>query len=370
MALRLPLPGALAALAVLPLCEASAPCRCQERPLAEYWAEADEVVVARFVTAEAGVEAAVPEARTLLRFELSADPYKSSRSGTPRAGDDVTYLTGSSTAECGIRGVEAGVYVLFAQRRDDEAGTTSYYVDSCSGSRILLAPGIDQPGGFVDVPPRFVMQQLNGLTGAEVIGRVVANAPTVDAVAPTADASKALLGLLDVSSFAHAGFARLHAEPDGRTDVVGEVASYDDLDTRESGYEEPAAIVLAREGGWYRLRMSDGRLGWLPPEMAGTYFPYPDVAVNRLNYIEAPWHGFVWPTAGAGLPSRAPAGGAREVPLEVHEVSEIAGFPWLRVTVLSQSPCEVPEPRAVVSGWIPAWTPDGGPQVWYYSRGC
>lgn len=383
MTLRTPLLSALAALAIAPLCNPSAPCRCQERPLSDYWSEADEVVIARFVgstngrepadidTGAAPAERTDPASQRALRFQLTGAPHKTTRTGALRSGDIVSYVTAATSAECGIQGVEEGVYVLFARRGDGDDGAETFHVDSCSGSRVLLAPGMDQPGSFVDVPARFVMQQLNGLAGMEVLSRVVAHAPGPDAVAPTADDRAALLGLLDVSGFSHAGFARLYAEPDPDSELVVEVPAYDALVTRESGYEEPAAVVLARQGGWYRLRSTDGRSGWLPPDLAGTWFPYPEIALNRLNYIDAPWHGFVWPSPGAGLPVRAPDDPARrEVAIEVLEQTDVGGFPWLRINVLSGSPCEVAEPRTVVSGWIPAWAPDGAPQVWYYSRGC
>ncbi len=368
MRVTIPVTAGLIALTLAPACGSAVGCRCQERALADYWTEADEVVVGRFVGYGAATPSASAAGTRELRFELTAGPHKVAGPSVSRRDRTIAYRSPTSTAACGVQGVEGSLYVLFAHRVE---GEPALRIDSCSGTRVLSAPGIDQAGGFLDVPARFVIQQLNGLAGNDVLAEVIANAPTADAVAPTADPTRALLGLLDVAGFTHAGFARLHVQPDTASPLLTEIASYEALETRESGYEEKAAVVQARANGWYRLRLSDGREGWLPPDLAGTYFPYPDIALRRLNYIPKPWHGFVWPVAGAGLPVRTPDDPSRrEVAIEVLERMDIGGFPWLRVEVFSESPCEVPEPNAIASGWIPAWAPDGAPQVWYYSRGC
>lgn len=368
-----------ALVSVLALCDPTAVCRCEERTLGEYFAGADEVAVGRLVTIEEGAaeggNGSTPV--KLLHFELTAPLFKTGRTEALTIGSQVTYRTATSTAECGIQGQLQGVYVLFASDptssdigapaedgpdRDPSVGR----IDSCSGSRAMLAPGATEPVGFVDVPARFVMQQLNGLSGLDLIARVAANAPD-----GTESARTHLLGLLDVAALSHAGRATLFGEPREGATPVGSFDSYDGVESREAGYEEAAAVVFGVSAGWYRLRLIEGGYGWLPPDQAGTFHPYPQIAVNRLNYIPAPWHGFVWPSPGAGLPTRTMAEpGQREVPIEVLEEIDLAGSPWLRINVLQDSPCEVAAPRVRVSGWIPAWGPAGEPVVWFYSRGC
>ena len=347
-------------LAFTVLCDAPESCRCAERTLAEYFAGVDEVVVAQLITVRA-----VPGSGEMdLTFRLMDAPHL-----TPRpealAADTIVYRTAADTAGCGVPRDMLATYVLFARAADD-GGDEPWRIDTCSGSRVLLPMEGDTPGSFTDVPARFVPTRLNALAAMRMLEGVVANAP--DAADPANDH---LIGLLDVSGFAHAGFARLHEAPAPDAPVVAELEGYDDLDAREVGYEEPAAVVFGMREGWYELRLTDGRSGWLPPEFSGTYFAYPDVAVNRLNYIERPWHGFVWPSPGAGNPVRAPVvPGQREVPVEVHEVQVIGGYPWLRISVLRESPCEGGDGSSTVAGWIPAHRPSGAPAVWYYSRGC
>ena len=350
----------LATLAFPVLCDAPELCRCEERTLAEYFSGADEVVVAQLNTLRA-----VPGSQEVdLTFQVMAPPHL-----TPRpdafSGNTIVYRTADNTAGCGVPRDMLATYVLFAHAPAD-ATEGPWRIDTCTGSRVLLPMEGDTPGSFIDVPARFVPTRLDALAAMRVLQDVVAHAP--DAGDPDNDE---LVGLLDVSGFTHAGLARLHDAPDVQAAVVAEVDGYDGLEVREAGYEEPTAVVFGVLDGWYKLRLADGRDGWLPPDFSGTYYPYPDVVVNRLNYIARPWHGFVWPSPGAGNPVRAPVvPGQREVPVEVHEVQLIGGYPWLRISVLRQSVCEGGDGSASVTGWIPAHGPSGEPAAWYYSRGC
>lgn len=340
-------------------------CRCAQRNLGEYFDDASEVVVGTMVRAD---PVSLESGEFLaLEVRLSAPPYKSSREGALRAGEVVTYRTPVSSASCGVPAVENGTYVLFATPLSAPGDADPvWHVDTCAGSRVLLAPGMTEPGSFQDVPARFVPRQLNALGGLEVLASVAEHAPQ-----PSSPANERLIGLLDVSGFSHAGFARLHAAPDADSPLLLETSSYDGLEMREVGYEMPSAVVYAEVDGWYKLRSIDGEFGWLSPDLAGTFFPYPELPIRRLAYIRAPWHGFVWPSAGAGLPHRAPDDATvREVPVEVHEMAMVGGFPWFRITVLEKSPCEGGDGSVAVAGWVPAYGPPGDPSVWFYSRGC
>ena len=86
-----------------------------------------------------------------------------------------------------------------------------------------------------------------------------------------------------------AGAAGLFAAPDPGAERLASLDSYAQLQTREVGYEQPTAVVYARSEGCFRLRLSDGRFGWLPPEDAGSYFPYRELPIRRLAYLTAEW---------------------------------------------------------------------------------
>jgi hypothetical protein len=142
-------------------------CLCEQRSLGDYFAGADVVAVARLKENNDLTN------RRLLTFELLAPHYKGSSSLA--AGDVVTFATAVSTASCGIQPDQGAVYIVFAYDREDEA--ERLWIDSCSGTRVHLSSSFDEPHGFIDVPARFVMQQLNGLAGMEVLRDVAANAP-------------------------------------------------------------------------------------------------------------------------------------------------------------------------------------------------
>lgn len=346
-----------AAFAVLTICDASVPCRCAERTLGEYYAGADEVVVGQLVDSTLATVGGAQHVEMEIR--LAAAPHRTFRTDQLDVGSVVRYRTPVGSASCGVEALPGASYVIFATASDDGVPT----IDSCSGSRILLGPGMP-PGSFQDVPARFIPGQLNALAGMDLLGSVVENAPD-----PTDPANGSLIGLLDIAGFSHAGFARLHQRPDTESPVLGEIESYDDFTTFEVGYEQAAAVVYARRDGWSRLQLEDGRYGWLPPDFAGTYYPYPDVVVRRLNYL-TDFHGFVWPNMGAGNPVRLSGFTDDEIPVEVHESAMLGGSPWLRVTVFRTGPCEGGEPEVLASGWIPAYGASGEPSAWFYSRGC
>jgi hypothetical protein len=352
------------AFVLLCLCVVAAPadaCRCVQRSLADYFDAAREVVTARLVAVK---ENAAYPGRLALQFEVVAPAWKS-----PRAlavGAQITYSTASSSATCGLSPEAGAVYVLFAY---PSAATSAaeLRVDTCSGSRVLLpVDGGRAPEGFEDVPARLVPQQLGALAGLAVLGEIAAAQPD-----PNDPDNMTIVGLLDVSGFSHAGQARLFERRDRDARVIAQPDGYEGLQSRELGYESPAAVVYAQVDDWYRLRTADGMFGWLPPDYAGTFFPYTDLPVRRLAYVPLPWHGFVWPSPGAGLPLRTlPPGGQNEQPVEVLETDVVGGAPWFRVNLLPSSPCAGGESGQGTTGWVPAYREDGTPLAWFYARGC
>ncbi|NGX16377.1 hypothetical protein [Wenzhouxiangella sp. XN24] len=335
-------------------------CRCAQRSLADYFDGATEVTTARLIAAR---QNDADPARLELRFEIVAPAWKSSR--TLAVGTQINYSTASSSAACGLSPESGAIYVLFAYS-SAETPEAELHVDTCSGSRVLLPADGRAPEGFKDVPARFVSQQLNALAGLAVLGEVAAAQPD-----PTDPDNTTLVGLLDVSGFSHAGHARLLESPARDAPIILQPEGYADLQSREVDYEVPAAVVYAHVDGWYKLRTADGVFGWLPPDYAGTFFPYADLLVRRLAYVSLPWHGFVWPAPGAGLPLRMlPPEGKHEQPVEVLETQIVGGSPWFRVNLMTTSPCEGGESARGTGGWVPAYREDGTPLAWFYSRGC
>jgi len=318
-------------------------CRCTERPLADYYNLADQVFAARMVR----ISPAGDHRRLVV--EVLGQAWK----GALRAGQEMELETGASSASCALDPEADQIWLLFVAK-------DSPLLTSCAGSRELLAQGDHQPSGFLDVPAKHVAGQLNALAG-------------LDALAALARSSEPrLIGLLDIKALAHGGSVPVLADDNPGARVIASVADLTDLKNREVSYESAAAEVYDIAEFGYRVRLADGRFGWLAKEHAGTWFPYADLIVNRLNYMTPQWHGFLWPHLGAGLPVRAPriANGATGPGANVVGVEWLAGSLWLRVEILASDGCDGLEPRVLAVGWTPAWTVSGVPAAWYHSRGC
>lgn len=337
-------------------------CRCPQEALATYYDRADEVLLARLARALDG------DGDRVLEMVVAEIPWRISatRPATLLTGDSITYRTGVTTAECGVPVEIGAVYVVFAHAPAEPG--TPLGVDTCSGTRIYITSAGGDPQGFDDVPGPRVIAQLDALSGLDDLKDVAANYPAGDD-----PDNETLIGLLDLPALGAGGTIPIREWPDAAAPETGQVDSYDGVESREAGYEEPAAVVFARVDGWYRVRLSDGRYGWIGSNDAGTWSPFAELPVNRLAYLTEAWSGHVWPEPGAGIPARSGRRATqerREYAVEVHESQRVGGTIWFRVDVLSGSPCEGGEARPELSGWVPGYGANGQPAAWYYSRGC
>lgn len=345
--------------------DAALRCRCVQLPLADYYHNAAEVVAGRVVAVVEEYEEGEAGLDHLLVVEVVERPWKWD-AGRPAAlpGDTVRYRTASSSAGCGLGPSTGDGFLLFGLASPDEAPLPR--VDTCSGSRRFGDGGVST--GFEDVPAERVHAQLDALSGLDVLARLAASDPD-----PEDPQNATLVGLVDLPPLTRGEAVALHEGPAPGSPVVARVGTYGELEAWEVEYEVAAAGVLARSGGWYKVRTGGGDEGWIAPRDVGTWFPYPEVVVARLNYLTEAWSGHVWPEPGAGIPTRSSmeeGGEPVEVPAEVLEVMDLAGTPWLRVRILDGSPCFTSEVNTTIEGWIPAWGEGGRPAAWYYSRGC
>jgi hypothetical protein len=337
-------------------------CRCPEQPLATYYARADEVLIGELVEVEArGTD-------YLLEVLIQDRPWKvaETRDIAVRAGDTLRYVTSASSSECGLE-LRVGLpYLIFAPTTASAEELPR--IHSCDGTRFVSEGGDDRGRGFVDVPGPFVASQLDALSGLEFLARATPDVP--DESDP---ANAALVGLLDIPAFEHGGWIFVRGRPDMEAPVLARAESYGDLEAREVAYEVGAAVVLTRLQGWYRVRLADGRTGWISPEEAGTWFPYAELPIRRLAYLTGAWSGHVWPEPGAGTPARSSRKGSldeEEYAVEVLEATDVGGTTWFRIEVLNENPCDGGEVRPELGGWVPAHGVGGMPLIWYYSRGC
>lgn len=349
----------LAVLATLNASGAQA-CRCQPIPLADYFAQADEVVLARL----AGIDETRGGRDLRWTLEPLAPHHKPLRQRRPA--DRVTYVTAASSAACGLGADVGASYVLFAHHRT-ESGDDLPRIDSCHGSRILIDSKGQAGDGFMDVPARYLVQQLNGLAGANVLARIAAADSEVD------DQDR-LIGLLELKTLAHGGAVSVRRQPSGEAGLLLMAQSNQLFVSREFAYEQVGAVVYARRDGWSRVRLQDGRFGWVSPAESGTFFPYAELPLRRLSYLTAAWSGLVWPDLGAGLPQRhipGPHADQRgQFPVAIDRSAELAGDTWFHVTLLASDGCDGRTRKPLGGGWVPAYGMDGQPNAWFYARGC
>jgi hypothetical protein len=139
------------------------------------------------------------------------------------------------------------------------------------------------------------------------------------------------------------------------------------LPTEEFDYEAPAAIVVARDGDWFKVRTT-GRSLWLRGTSDSVYLPLRALLTSdRLIHLTSAWDGSMY-TAPRGTRMRA-----RNVPPEstvrVVSAERRSGELWLLVETADS--CDPDEPKVPrVRGWVQAYGIGGQPALWFFSRGC
>jgi hypothetical protein len=144
-------------------------------------------------------------------------------------------------------------------------------------------------------------------------------------------------------------------------------SSAGDLPTQEFEYEAPAAIVLGKQGRWFRLRLSEGA-AWVRASEHNQYYPLEVLLPDRLTYVTADSERTMFDRpAGTDVVAMASVRDSVRVVDFARDEEQL----WLLVEVLSHSVCESADEVSVISrGWMRAHGPGGLPAVWYYSRGC
>lgn len=146
-----------------------------------------------------------------------------------------------------------------------------------------------------------------------------------------------------------------------------------ELPTLEYANESPAAIVLASENGWFKIRLAAGA-AWLPASPRDRFMPLADLFSEypTLTALTVAHRGALFDAPGvmaAHVKAPPPAG----TPVRVLDVRADGDQSWLHVALMSHSVCDVERsgpPEVVGLGWVAAHAPSGEPAVWFSSRGC
>ena len=171
-----------------------------------------------------------------------------------------------------------------------------------------------------------------------------------------------------------------YRDPDGdcewievgfRSDATGERRP---VRLMEYSYEEPGLVVLEERDGWLRIELADGR-GWIRSVGQGNFHSYDELLRESLAYLTAAFDGAMWPSPGGTSLRPLPevwGPHLRTSPaVRVLDVVTVDGEPWLRIRLDPEYGCGDPEgPLSAVEGWVPGYTAEGTPVVWFHSRGC
>ena len=257
-----------------------------------------------------------------------------------------------------------------AEARDE----TSIDAQSAASADTQPIASIDAPpGSLADKQPTKAIgardRVLGLLTLPQVFGTETCQpfTPTDVTLYASADSSQAI--------------GRIHVEtpwtihPDGGCEGLAvkvhptDADSVTELPALEHSYEAPAAIVLQRNGDWFRIRLAGGA-AWIHATEQNRFHALEELLAESLTYVANP--------DGAGLaaaPGKDRSAAAdlitAERPVNVLETQRVGEELWLRVAIQSHSACEVAgDPPTIAEGWLPAHSRIGEPIVWFYSRGC
>lgn len=139
------------------------------------------------------------------------------------------------------------------------------------------------------------------------------------------------------------------------------------LPTEEYAYEAPAAVVLEKRPGWFRVRLSHGS-AWARKTEANEFFSLLQLFRDRATHLTESWDGTISSTPGSRAKRQTWSGEGAGV--NVLDTDDRDGKLWLLIELPVPDACgdvhDLPKRR----GWIRAHGEDGRPTVWFSSRGC
>jgi len=153
--------------------------------------------------------------------------------------------------------------------------------------------------------------------------------------------------------------------------MSGAGAAVQKLPTGEYGYEEPGAIVLARDGNRYRIELQEGA-AWVEPMAGARFHSFQELVSGDAAYLTASWTGFACARPGDSGSCRKAAVAADSRPaVKVLGYREVRGRLWFELEFPVRDACGEPPPAVPpIRSWVPAYGETGKPAVWFHSRGC
>ncbi|MDH3474708.1 MAG: hypothetical protein OEM59_13565 [Rhodospirillales bacterium] len=153
--------------------------------------------------------------------------------------------------------------------------------------------------------------------------------------------------------------------------LSGVEGAVQDLPTKEYGYEEPGAVVLARRGERFKIALQNGA-AWIEPLDGAEFHSMQDLVVSGLAYLTKSWDGLICTEPGKPATcKKLDSGTSPEPNTVVLGYREVNGEFWFEIKLPPNETCGEPTPDIPPSrGWVLGHGKDGAPAVWFYSRGC
>lgn len=153
--------------------------------------------------------------------------------------------------------------------------------------------------------------------------------------------------------------------------LSGGEGAVQNLPTKEYGYEEPGAVVLARRGKRFKIALHNGT-AWIEPLGGAEFHSMEALVVSGLGYLTKSWNGLVCTEPGKlGTCKKVDSGTRPEPNIVVLRYREVNGEFWFEIKLTPDEICGEPAPAIPPGrGWVLGHGKDGAPAVWFYSRGC
>lgn len=144
-----------------------------------------------------------------------------------------------------------------------------------------------------------------------------------------------------------------------------------ELPMLEFSYEQLGAIVLEKQGRWFKIKHSGGQ-AWMNSVKESRFLSIERLLKESLAYLRKNMRRPLLQSPNNGSEALTEKNIIKKAhPVEVLEVAEIEKKLWLRVKMLDKDPCTNEQSDISLSeGWVPFHDENGVPVVWYHSRGC
>lgn len=207
-------------------------------------------------------------------------------------------------------------------------------------------------------------------------------------VATSAMAQDRIIGLVEIPALhdgVNSGAAdravgplALFAEPDHESEVAVVVRDRRQLESREHGYEQVSATVYALAGNtgggfWFQLRFvaaDEPMFGWLNQADAGRYRSVDEIVRSGLTYLTDEWDGRLYALPSLNAPSASFTALGDRPDVNIADVRQEDGELWYLAVLVHGNICSDGGAEILGTGWVPAYSENGGATVWHYSRGC